>query len=342
MHRKLGAVVTVAAFVALSLSACGPVHDAVPAVGEELVVYSARSNTLNNAVIPAFEETTGIKIDLVTGGTGELLDRVTSERSEPRADVLWAADETMLASSTGLFERYVSPENDHMDPSFRNKTGYFTPAFADPTVLIVNTNLVGSKQITGYADLLDPALRGRIAFGDPASSSSAFQSLIAMLYGAGDGEDPMSDAAWDFVDAFLTNLDGKILDSSDQVYSGVATGQFVVGLTWENPAANLKRAGAPVAVVFPAEGAIVPSESVQIVKGAKHLASARRFVDYLLSEDVQERVGQTTTIRPLRHGVSLADYMMPTAQITRFGSYDDAWVARNQDEIERRFEALRP
>lgn len=340
MHRRLGTVVTLAALVASAFAACGPGDS--PAPHEELVVYSARSSTLNNAVIPAFEETTGIRVNLVTGGTGELLDRVEAERSDPHADVLWAGDRTMLAGSIALFERYISPEDAHMDPTFRNKSGYFTPAFADPTVLIVNTNLEGSRQITSYADLLDPALRGKIAFGDPARSSSAFQSLLAMLYGAGTDEDPLSTKAWDFVDAFLDNLDGTILDSSAQVYEGVASGRFVVGLTWEDPAANLVRSGAPVAVVFPAEGAIVPSESVQIVKGAQHLSSARRFVDYLLSPDVQERVGQTTTIRPLRHGVALADYLTPTAQIARFDTYDDAWVAHHTDEIERRFEARRP
>ena len=104
---------------------------------------------------------------------------------------------------------------------FQNTTGYFSPAFADPTVFIVNTELAGEGVITSFYDLLDPDLKGRIAFGDPVNSSSAFQSLIAMLYATGHG-DPLSEEAWTFVESFIASLDGKIQGSSGQVHRGVA------------------------------------------------------------------------------------------------------------------------
>ena len=40
-------------------------------------------------------------------------------------------------------------------------------------------------------------------------------------------------------------------NSSSQVYKGVAEGEYVVGLTWEDPAANYVKEGAAVEVVFP-------------------------------------------------------------------------------------------
>ena len=45
-----------------------------------LVVYTARSEALNNAVIPEFEKDTGIKVEVVVAGTGELLKRAQSEK----------------------------------------------------------------------------------------------------------------------------------------------------------------------------------------------------------------------------------------------------------------------
>lgn len=161
---------------------------------------------------------------------------------------------------------YTSTENDKMMDGFKNKAGVFTPAFADPTVMIVNTELANGMKIDGFEDLLNPALKGKIAFGDPVNSSSAFQSLMAMLYGMGKNGDPMSPEAWDYVDKFIANLGGKMCNSSSQVYKGVAGGEYVVGLTWEDPAANLVKNGAKVKVVFPVEGAIFPGESVQILK----------------------------------------------------------------------------
>ena len=47
-------------------------------------------------------------------------------------------------------------------------------------------------KIAGFDDLLNPALKGKIACGDPANSSSAFQVLMAMLYAKGKDGDPMS------------------------------------------------------------------------------------------------------------------------------------------------------
>lgn len=74
-----------------------------------------------------------------------------------------------------------------------------------------------------------------------------------MLYDMGNG-DPFADSAWEYVDKLIENLDGKIATSSGQVHKGVADGEYPVGLTWEDPAADYVKNGAPVRVVFPEEG----------------------------------------------------------------------------------------
>lgn len=300
--------------------------------GETLVVYTARSESLNNVVIEGFEAATGIKVDIVTGGTGEVLKRVQSEAANPQGDILWAADESMLSSYSDLFESYVSPEDAGMKEAYHNKTGFFSPAFSDPTVFIVNKDLAEGMEINGFADLLNPELKGKIAFGDPVNSSSAFQILTAALYDMGKG-DPMSAAAWEYVDAFLKNLDGVVLDSSSQVYKGVAEGEYIVGLTWEDPVAAYVRDGVSVKVVFPEEGAIMTGQAVEIIKGAPHMDNAKKFVDYMLSDACQSDVGQNLTVRPLRDGASMNEFLTPWEDITATPGYDADWVAANKAMI---------
>ena len=68
---------------------------------ETLVIYSARNERLNNIVIPAFEAKTGIKVEIITGSSGEVLQRVKSEveTGNVTVDIHWAADETMLSAN---------------------------------------------------------------------------------------------------------------------------------------------------------------------------------------------------------------------------------------------------
>jgi len=310
----------------------------VSALAADLVIYSARNERLNNIVIPGFEAATGLTIEMITGSTGEVNQRIKAEveSGNVTVDIHWAADETMLSANRDMFQPYVSTENAAMMPLFQNDgTNVFNPAFAEPNVIIVNTEKLAEIGVTveSYADLLNPLLKGKIITADPANSSSAFQCLIGMLYGMGEG-DPMSDKAWDFIDEFLTNLDGKVASSSSQVYNGVANGEYYVGLSYEDPCVELEAAGAqPVKVVYPKEGVIFPGQSVQIVKNAPHLEAAQKFVDYVLSEEVQTAVAAELNLRPLRAGIPVNSKMIPNEEIKLFDTYSAAYIAENKPKI---------
>ena len=323
----------VAVLLLASVFSCAAFAD-----GETLVIYSARNERLNNIVIPAFEAKTGIKVEMITGSSGEVLQRVKAEveSGNVTVDIHWAADETMLAANRDLFEVYVSSENDALRPAFRNDgTNCFNNAYAEPNVMIVNTDLLAQLgvDVTSYADLLQPELKGKIISADPANSSSAFQCLIGMLYGAGKG-DPMSQEAWDFIDAFLVNLDGKIASSSSQVYNGVANGEYAVGLSYEDPCVELEAKGEqPVKVVYATEGTVYPGESVQIIKGAPHMDAAKAFVDFVLSEESQTAVCAQLNLRPCRDGISVNEKMVPDSEITMFPTYSAPYIAEMKPVI---------
>ena len=325
----------VCALVAMMLlGICCPVL----AEDEVLVIYSARNERLNNIVIPAFEAATGIKVEMITGSSGEVLQRVKSEveTGNVTVDIHWAADETMLAANRDLFEVYVSSENDALYPQFQNDgTNCFNNAYAEPNVMIVNTEVLAKLgiEVNSYADLLQPELKGKIISADPANSSSAFQCLIGMLYGMGKG-DPMSKEAWDFIDAFLQNKGDKSANSSSQVYNGVANGEYAVGLSYEDPCVELQAKGEkPVKVVYAVEGTVYPGESVQIIKGAPHLEAAKKFVDFVLSEESQTAVAAALNLRPLRAGIPVNEKMIPDSEIKQFETYSTAFVAEHKAEI---------
>ena len=312
-------VISLAAALALTiglLAGCGPKEPQQPQGGNEggdtLVVYTARSESLNNAVIENFEKDTGIKVEVVTGGTGEILKRVQSEASNPQGDICWAADGPQLRGYVDYFENYVSPSDAGMMEGYKNTSGYSAPAFCDPPVFIVNTDLAGDIEINGFADLLNPALKGKIAFCDPAASSSAFEHLVNMLYAMGGGD---TEEGWDYVRKFCEQLDGKMLGGSSAVYKGVADGEYTVGLTFEQGSAQYVGAGAPVKTVYMEEGVIFRGDGVYIIKDCPNMKSAQIFLDWLTSKEVQEFMNNTQYRRTIRKDVESGDAMVPMEDI---------------------------
>ena len=75
------------------------------AFAADLVIYSARNERLNNIVIPGFEAATGLTVEMITGSTGEVNQRIKAEveSGNVTVDIHWAADETMLSANRDLF-----------------------------------------------------------------------------------------------------------------------------------------------------------------------------------------------------------------------------------------------
>ena len=157
--------------------------------GGDIVIYSPNSEGLLNATIPLFEEKYGVNVELIQAGTGELVKRIQSEKNDPYADVLFGGSWSLMYTNEDLWEPYVSANDGNVIDAYKNKCGFITGNVLDGSVLIVNTDLIGDIKIEGYEDLLNPALKGKIATADPANSSSAFAHLTNMLLAMGGYED---------------------------------------------------------------------------------------------------------------------------------------------------------
>ena len=250
IHLLRLAVMT--AFLSLCLSGCAMTHSMKNREGsaetdaDSLVVYSPHPLDFINPIVSEFEAQTGISVQVRTGGTGELL-KWAREGDEPVCDVFWGGSLYAAGAGKDLFEPYISENEEYVREEFKNKEGNMTRFTDIPSVLMVNTNLLGGMKIQGYEDLLDERLKGKIAMCDPSTSSSASEHLINMLYAMGEGN---PEKGWDYVEKFCKNLDGMLLKSSSEVYQGVAEGRYTVGLTFEEGGAGYVSKGAPVKLIY--------------------------------------------------------------------------------------------
>lgn len=308
--RKI--IKTLVAFCAMiTLVACNA-SEKTSTQQKTLVVYSPNSEGLINAIVPLFEQKHNVKVELIQAGTGQLIKRLQSEKSAPYADVMFGGSFATIKDNKELFLEYKSVNDANVIDAYKNKTGFITPYALDGSVLLVNKNLIGDIKIDSYADLLNPKLKGKIASADPSNSSSAFAQLTNMLLAMGGYE---NDAAWKYVKDLYTNIDGKLKSGSSAVYKSVADGEMVVGLTYEDPAVKLMNDNAPVQVVYPKEGAVYLPAASAVVKGAKNEELAKKFIDLLLSKEVQDALGSSTTNRPVLKDAKISNKMTPFEKI---------------------------
>ena len=296
-----------------TLSLCLGCSSEKSASSNSLVIYCPHPLDFINPLVDDFKaKNPDINVDVIAAGTGELLKRVESEKDNPLGDILWGGTVTMAKAKIDLFENYTSTNEVNIADIYKNTEGPLTRCTAVPSVLMVNTNLSGNIKIEGYEDLLNPALKGKIAFADPSASSSSFEHLDNMLYAMGNGD---TEKGWDYVKKLCANLDGKLLSGSSAVYKGVADSEYTVGLTFEEGGANYVALGSPIKLVYMKEGVIIKPDGIYIIKGAKNMENAKRFVDYATSYDAQKTITEKLNRRSVRNDLPPSEILLSVDKI---------------------------
>lgn len=285
--------------------------------GQHVVLYSANDNTVNNMVVDAFQKQTGIKVDVVSTGSGVLFRRVASEAANPQADVIWGVGAALLARNKQFFQPYAAKERDAVPAKYRDPDDLWLGTNLQILVITQNTKAIPEDRgPRSWQDLTDPKWKGTIAYTDPANSGSAYvtATLLLQMWGA-------NDAAWDRLGKLLANT--KVLNRSTLVFDGVGSGEYPLGISLEYAGFLWAHNGAPVAVIYPSDGTTVQPEGIAIIKGAPDADAARELVDFINSKPMQEAMLRATFRRPARQDIDLSTSRMPPLSSLKLVAYDD-------------------
>ncbi|MDE7330648.1 MAG: ABC transporter substrate-binding protein [Lachnospiraceae bacterium] len=258
-----------------------------PAGSDELVLYSPAPEGLLNMIIQEFQDETGIKVELVQAGSGELLTRIQSESANPLADVMFGGGAESMEAYKEYLEAYESPEAANVNAEYRSSENLWTGVFVSPTVIMYNKNLVPEEDVpAGWAAFADEKWKGKLAFADPTSSGSAYTTLSILLASMDNG-----DGGWDYIRSYVNALDGNILSSSSAPHKGVSDGEYYMCITPEESVLQYIEAGAEnIGIVYPEEGTGAVPSAVGIVKNGPNTENAKLFVDFVLSREVQGKI----------------------------------------------------
>lgn len=266
---------------------CGCASDSgsrVPAPddADRLVIFTASSAAVYDDAVREFERRTGIWVEVRTAdGTLPLLEEIAAGGSG--CDLLLGAAPDVLTAYAGCFAPYASPLAADIAAVYRDGEDRWTPFSLLPLALVYNDQLVQRNVPDCWADLLSPAWRGRVAYPDPAVTAVGYTALQALLQTGGEAETVLP---------ALYRNGGGVLPSAAAVVEAVADGSCYVGVTTEDLALRAAESGRSVTVVYPAEGTVVQPDCAAVVRDCAHEGSARAFIDFLLSDEVQTRLAR--------------------------------------------------
>ena len=154
--------------------------------------------------------------------------------------------------------------------------------------LCINPDVLKELGVTveGYADLLNPKLKGKIISAAPDASSSGYRQLQTVLAVMGDTFDDQK--GWDYIARLIPLCYST--NSSKDVFNLVNEGEYAVGLSYEStPAGIIAQGGATMRLVYMKEGNTAMPGGAAIVKNAPNLVAAQAMMDLLASKEFQDR-----------------------------------------------------
>lgn len=274
---------------------------------DKLVVYSGRAERLIKPVLDEFQSKSGIQVELLSSGTTELVNRLQAEGDHTPADVFLTNDAGSLEHARALkllrpmnmreVERAIPSQFRAPDNSWIGLSGRFW-------IVVYNTRLVKSDQITSLLDLAQPQWKDNIAI--PNSGSEYLQAGVSVIKATFGDERTKQ-----FLQGLKNNAGSQVYQKSSQIVEAVAKGQIAAGIVnhyyiYRHLAAQ---PAAPIAALMTDQqdggmGAIMNVAGIGVTRASKRVGSAKLLIEFLVAQAGQKLFADLNKEYPLHPEVT--------------------------------------
>jgi len=272
----------------------------------DVTVYTAGPQSLIDKLSEGFTKQTGVKVNVFQATTGKVMARIEAEASNPVVDVVISAswDTATDFAKRGWLVAYTSPNAEKVPDFLKSDTAV---AQAVSGLGIVWNTKSGTPKPADWSDLAKPEYKDLVNIPDPAQSGSSFE-LTAALAAQDD---------WQLFKALKANgaiIAGANAEALNPVLQGAKAAVF--GAV-DYIALNAQKKGESVEVIFPTSGTVIAPRPIMIMNWSKNQDDAKKFVDYMLSDEGQKAVADQMLMpartdipasRPLISDLKLLNY----------------------------------
>ena len=300
------------------LISCGEVKKQEISTNEskEITIYTHRHYDSDKTIIANFEKETGIKVNVVKAKADELLQKLEAEGKQSPADLLLTIDagrlvrakqkDLLQSAKSEIIEKSV-PEN------LRDEENFWFSLTKRARIIVYDKNKVNPEDLSTYEDLTNPKWNGKVLI---RSSSNIYnQSLLASII-ANNGQD----SAKQWAEGLVQNMARKPKGNDRDQVKAILAGEGEIGIIntyYLGKLINSKdslevEAGNSVGVFFLNQkdrGAHINVSGIGVAKHAPNKEDAVKFIEYLVSKDVQEIFAKANYEYPVNKEASASDLL---------------------------------
>ncbi len=303
-----------------ALAAAALVGSTLSAAAQELNLYTSREPALIKPLLDEFTKQTGIKVNTIFAASG-LEERLRTEGANSPADVLLTVDIGRLqqAKEYGVTKPVTSAVLDKAIPApYRDPEGHWFGVSMRGRVVYASKDRVKQDAIA-YEELADPKWRGKICTrsGQHVYNVALFGAVVAHKGEA---------KAEEWLKGLKANLakkpSGGDREQAKDILAGacdIALGNtYYVGLM--RTSANEQRQwGEAIKVIMPTfqetGGTHVNISGVAMAKAAPNPESARRFMEFMVSDAAQKIYADVNFEYPVKPGTPLDETVASFGQL---------------------------
>src|SRR6266851_4718439 len=246
------------------------------AAEERLIVYTAfEENELKDFWDQFKKDLPDLagKASYIRASTGPIMARIEAEKANPQADVIWGVFNDYLtgAANKGLLDAYTAKESGSIGPMFRHPQALWQGVTLLSVAFAVNQKKMQELKLSAprsWEDLLDPKYKGHIVMANPSTSGTAYLLLASHVKRLGE------DKAFEYYDKLDKNL-AQVTKSGGAPGRMAAAGETPIGIALAYEVDVARKQGAPIDIIYPADGVAWTFEGNALVKGAKNPQNAQ-------------------------------------------------------------------
>lgn len=305
--RRLAVVLSATIVGGMLFTGCGKSGDGDvetnSSKSDKLIIYSNSVSDGRGEWLKEKAAEAGFNIEYVDAGGGELENRLIAEKNNPIADIVFGLNTMTFEKfkQHDLLEQFVPTWAGEITEGLNDKDGYYHSLVKQAILLIYNSDLYNEE--TAPKDWIDLWTKeeyyGKYEVPTKLSAGTTRVVLSGILtrYVDPNGELGISEEGWNQIKAYFAN--GSRAVEGEDFYANLASGKTPMGQMWSSGIVSREEQyGVKAGMVNPSVGVPYVVEQIGIVKGSKKVETAKEFINWFGTADIQGQWAEEFSTMP--------------------------------------------